>query len=132
MKNMKMNNMKKRNKILLFLLAVFVLVLLTEPVTHLLHRTADRLLYNNYHHYVSCADLPTLTEVEAVVAAHGDTVAQIQAVDPADVEFVIDSATCPGKGSIVIYYASHTQSEQIQALLPDKTFYGIPVTLINR
>ncbi len=100
--------MKKRNKILLALVALILLAVITEPFTNLYHRAADHFLYNNYRHYVSCANLPTLAEVESIVAAHSDTVAQIQAIDPENVEVIIDSTTCPGKGSIVIYYASRS------------------------
>jgi hypothetical protein len=63
--------------------------------------------------------------VEAVVAAHGDTVAQIRAVDPANVEFVVDSATCPGKGSIVIYYAARKASKS-KPSCPAKPFMASP------
>ncbi|NLV75216.1 MAG: hypothetical protein GXY52_11145 [Chloroflexi bacterium] len=114
------------------LLLVVVILAVSEPSTHLFHRLVDNLLYNNYHHYLSCSDLPDIDKVEKTVAEHSEIVEKIKNVNPDHVEFMVDSWTCPGKGSITIYYASTDQRSQIDQILPDKTFFGIPVTLINR
>ena len=127
-----MGKMSPLKKVVFILLLVVVILVISEPFTHLFHRLADNYLYNNYHHYLSCSDLPALDEVEKAVAEHSETVEKIERINPDDVEFIIDSATCPGKASITIYYASKDQRSQIDKILPDKTFFGIPLTLINR
>jgi len=127
-----MRKTKTLKKAIFVLLLVVVILVVSEPFTHLFHRLADNLLYNNYHHYLSCSDLPDLDEVEKVIAEHSEIVEKIKNVNPDDVEFIIDSRTCPGKASIIIYYASKDQRFQIDKILPDKTFFGIPVSLISR
>lgn len=124
--------MKKRTKILLALLIIIIILVISEPFTHLFHRIADNLIYNNYHHYLSCSDIPELTEVEKTIEQHKDVVEKIKSIDPENVEFIIDSWTCPGKASIIIYYASRDQRSQIDKILPDKNFFGVPISLINR
>lgn len=124
--------MKKRYKVLLILLILLVLAVVTEPFTHLYHRLADTLIYNNYRHYLPCRALPDLAEVEAVVAAHADLIARIEAVSPGTVDIEIDSLSCAGKGSVVIYYASKADRERIEAILPERDFFGVPLSLINR
>lgn len=91
-------------KIAICILILLVVILAaTEPFTHLFHRLADIFLYNNYHHYLSCSDLPDLESAEKAVAEHSETVEKIKNINPDDVEFIVDSWNCPGKASIVIY-----------------------------
>lgn len=129
---------KHRPRALGIIIAICILILLvvilaaTEPFAHLFHRLADNFLYNNYHHYLSCSELPDQEGVEKTVDEHSETVEKIKNINPEDVEFIIDSWNCPGKASIVIYYASKGQRSQIDEILPDKTFFGIPISLINR
>lgn len=127
-----MGNMGTLKTVLFVSLLLIVILVISEPFTHLFHRLADNFLYNNYHHYLSCSDLPDLDEVEKVVAEHSEIVEKIKNINPDDVEFIIDSWRCPGKASITIYYASKDQRSQIDEILPDKTFFGIPISLINR
>lgn len=123
----------KTLKIVIYvLLLVIVILAVSEPFTHLFHRLADKLLYNNYHHYLPCSDLPDLDEVEKAVSEHSEIVEEIINVNPDDVEFIIDSWTCPGKASITIYYSSADQRAEIDEILSDKSFFGIPISLINR
>ena len=124
--------MKTRYKILLAVLALIVITIATEPLTHFYHRIADDLIYNNYHHYLPCSSLPDLAKVEETVSLHRDIVKEIENINPSNIEFLIDSTTCPGKASIVIYYASRQDRSQIDKILPDKSFFGVPLTLINR
>ncbi len=127
-----MRKMRTLTKVICIVLLIVVILVVSERFTHLFHRLADNLLYNNYHHYLSCSDLPELGDVEKVVAEHSEIVEKIKNVSPDDVEFIIDSSTCSGKASIIIYYASRNQRSQIDEILPDKTFFGIPISLINR
>lgn len=123
---------RKPTKIIIVLLALLVIVIISEPFTHLFHRIADRLIYNNYHHYLPCSALPELSEVESVVAQHADVIDQIENLAPGNIEVVIDSITCPGKASIIIFYASKEESKLIKEVLTDKTFFGVPYSMINR
>jgi|LSQX01.1.fsa_nt_gb hypothetical protein len=123
---------RKHVKIILLFLAIIIISMLSEPFTHFFHRIADTLIYNNYHHYLPCSALPQLSEVESVVAQHPDVIAQIENLSPGNIEVVIDSITCPGKASIIIFYASKEESKLIKEILTDKTFFGVPYSMINR
>lgn len=124
--------MKKRSKIILALLAVIVIAVASEPFTHFFHRIADNLIYNNYHHYLPCSSLPELAEVEKIVAQHNEVIEEIKNLNPENIEVMIDSMTCPGKASIIIYYSTREESSKIEEILPDKTFFGVPISMINR
>lgn len=121
---------RKYVKIILLFLAI-IIAMLSEPFTHFFHRIADTLIYNNYHHYLPCSALPKLSKVESVVAQHTEVIAQIESLSPGNIEVVIDSITCPGKASIIIFYASKEESKLIKEVLTDKTFFGVPLSLIN-
>jgi len=123
---------RKHIKIIIVFLAIIIIAMVTEPFTHLFHRIADTLIYNNYHHYLPCSALPELSEVESVVAQHTDVIDKIENLSPGNIEVVIDSITCPGKASIIIFYASKEESKLIKELLTDKTFFGVPYSMINR
>lgn len=124
--------MIKRWWVLGLLGLIAIALILTEPYTHLFHRLADEVLYNNTRHYLPCAALPQLGEVQETIEQHAADIARIQAISPDQVEVLVDSLTCPGKGSVVIYYASRAEGEQIREILGDRTFYGVPLDLINR
>ncbi len=126
-----MGKMKTLKTVIFVSILVVVILVIFEPSTYLFHRLADNHLYNNYHHYLSCSDLPDLDQVEKVVAEHSEIVEKMKNINLDDVEFIIDSWTCSDKASITIYYASKDQRFQIEEFLLDKTFFGIPISLIN-
>ena len=112
---------------------IIIFAIVTEPYTKWYHRLADIFVYNNYNHYLPCSALPELSEVEEIVLLHQDVIEQIENLSSeGNIEVVIDSLTCSGKGSIIIYYASKAERKLIDEILPDKTFFGIPISLINR
>lgn len=113
-------------------LAILMMGLVFLYRSHAIQRIILDVVYDNYDHYLSCEHLPLAAEVEAVVAAHNGTVNQIKAVSP-DGLFKIEKQSCNGAehADIVIYYPSHAQREQIEAILGGKTFFGIPVRWIN-
>lgn len=100
--------------------------------SHVTQRIVDDVLYDNYNHYVPCNRLPLAAEVEKVAADQSAVVDQIQGISP-DVQVKIVKQTCESSdhADIVIYYPSHAQREQIEALLGGKTFFGIPARWIN-
>ncbi len=124
--------MKTRYKAILILFALALAAVVTEPYTKLCHRVADVLIYNNHRQYLPCSDLPELGEVEDIAAQRPEVIEQIGGLSPGNIEVVIDSMTCPGKASIAIYYANTAEREKIDEILPDKTFFGVPTSLINR
>lgn len=113
--------------IVLVILAVFLL----ENKTRLLHRIADEVLFNNYHHYLSCKDLPDLETVERQLNEFDSTVKQIESLSEGNVALEVDKSSCPGKGSIKIYFPSRSVRQQIEEILGGKTFHGVPLDLIN-
>jgi len=96
------------------------------------HRIIDDVLYDNYHHYLQCEDLPEITVVESAVAENQDIIREIEGLSEGQVTINVDASSCPGRGSIVIYYPSHAVREQIEDILDGRTFYDVPITLINQ
>ena len=86
-------------------------------------------VYDNRVHCVSCKKLPTLSEVEQIVEEHRDLIEEIEKVNPGFI-FVSISSPCPGKGAIVIKYASHQDRVRIEELIGE-TFFGVPWEGIN-
>lgn len=92
----------------------------------------NNVVLDNYDHWLPCSKLPTLEQVEAVMARHEDALARIRAVEPTPgVYILVDSHTCEGHADIVIEYGGHSQREHIEKLLDNRTFFGIPVRLRN-
>jgi hypothetical protein len=114
---------------------VFVLVILAvflfENKTRLLHRIVDEVLYTNYRHSLPCKDLPDLETVERQLNEFDSTMKQIESLSEGNVALKVDSSSCPGKGSIKIYFPSHSVRQQIEKILGGKTFHGVPLDLIN-
>ena len=124
--------MKNRKTTLIIILAlVLVILVLLESSTHFVQRIIDDVLYDNYHHYLQCEDLPEITAVETAVSENQDVIREIEGLAEGQVTISVDASSCPGRGSIAIYFPSHTVREQIEDILGGKSFYGIPVTLIN-
>ncbi len=125
--------MQKRKclRILCILLFVFTFFLI-ENSTHFLRRIIDDALYDSYHHYLRCDELPLLEEVNKNVREHEKTVEQIKSLEINSVLFYVDSTSCIGRGSIVISYPSRAIHRQIEQILVGSTFFGIPITLVNQ
>lgn len=116
----------------IFIILIILVLMVVEFHTHFLRRTFDDAVYNNYHHYLQCEALPTLTEIEEVLVEHKTTVETITNLAQGSILLQIDTTTCPGKGSVIIYYPSKSVREQIEGILGENTFFGIPITLINQ
>ena len=127
--------MQKRSRILLLAalgLAAFCIGLFwAEAETKVLRRWVDDALYDNWNHYLPCEQLPALSEVERVIAAHQDTIRQIEAVSPGLVGYDTGSP-CPGRGDIVFWYGSRSDRRAIEAIIAGDMFFGIPYRLNNR
>lgn len=117
--------------ILIVILGVCLLLVVLAVQNHTLRRWIDNVLYDNQGHYLTCEQLPELVEVEAVLAEHQDMVLAIEAVHPDNAGVELDTS-CPGKGSLTIWYANRADREQIEAILDSDTFFGIPYNLNNR
>ena len=117
--------------ILLVISGLCLLLVILAVQSHTLRRWIDNVLYDNQGHYLSCEQLPELQEVEDVMAKHQDLVQAIEAVHPGNAGVELDTS-CPGKGSLTIWYASHADREKIEAILSSETFFGIPYSLNNR
>jgi len=113
-------------------LAILMVGLFFLYQSRAIQRIISDVVYDNYDHYLPCERLPLAAEVEAVVAAHADTVNQIQTISP-DIQFSLEKRSCSGAdhADIVIYYPTHAQREQIEEILGGKTFFGIPARWIN-
>lgn len=116
---------------LLILFALGSTLVVTESHTHLFHRVMDNLVYDNYHHYLPCEKLPTLQEAKRALQDNRATVDRIVALDPKTVTVELDSLTCPDRGSIKIYYPSTAIRKEIESILGEKSFFGIPLDLIS-
>jgi len=125
--------MKKKKWVWLVMVIVLVILamFLFENKTRLLHRIVDEVLYNNYHHYLLCEDLPDIETVERQLNQFDSTVKQIESLSEGNVALEVDRSSCPGKGSIKIYFPSRSVRQRIEEILGEKSFHGIPLDLIN-
>lgn len=86
---------------------------------------------DNQDHGLPCTELPSIQEVEQIVASHQDVIQKLEAVNPGQVFVDVDSETCPDHADIIISYASHQDREAIEELIGADTFFGIPYRLRN-
>ena len=128
-----MNTLKKI-AIALFMLIAFACmgVILIESQTNIFRRLYDDVILDNKGHYLSCDELPTEAEVLAILDHHQDTIHVIENIDPGLVGVEVDSSTCPGRADLVIWYASHKNRLEIEKIIGNDTFFGLPYRLQNR
>jgi len=88
-------------------------------------------IFGNQEHGLICEQLPTVESVDQTLAEHEDTVEQILAINPGYVFLAVDRESCPGRADIIIWFATRDDSRKIQAILGDRTFFGVPVRLRN-
>lgn len=117
---------------ILILLVVCLGTIAFEAQTKIVRRSIDKILYDNWNHYLPCDQLPTELDVRLVIEEHLETIKAIEQVNPGLVGLEVDTLTCPGKADLVIWYASHENRLAIEAILTGDTFYGIPYRLQNR
>lgn len=87
---------------------------------------------DRYDHWLPCRKLPTVEEIEATMAQHEKTLNRIRAVDPVGgIIYVGVECENEGRGDLVIGYSGHHHREQIEEILDDQMFFGIPVRLRN-
>jgi predicted exporter len=92
---------------------------------------------------VTCAQLPSMAEAEAIVARE-ELVSQIEAVNPGFVFVnVLPGEDCPGRATLTIAYATKRDRQAIQAILSESAshrsggllapahLFGIPYRLQN-
>lgn len=122
-----------RKRILVFAAGILVILVLgLLYAAHIPQRLVDEVLYDNYNHYLPCEHLPQKIEIEQGFVEHAIIVAQIRSIFP-DVNIQIDEMLCPGtdRADLIISYPGHSQRMQIEQLLGDKTFFGLPVRWRN-
>ncbi|MDO9084660.1 MAG: hypothetical protein Q7U53_00525 [Anaerolineaceae bacterium] len=127
--------MKKESRFIIFLLILItlcIIVNLIETQTHTIRRIFDDFIYDNRNHYLPCKKLPTKEEVEKIISEHQEVIRDIEAVNPGLVGVEIDTATCQGKADIIFWYASHENRLEIEKIIGNETFFGIPYRLQNR
>jgi len=100
-----------------------------------LGRFFESYISDNVSHRVPCEQLPSVEEVDMVVAEHKDTVNQIITETGSHIIFDWgpDRENCGSdtdRGSIVIYYPAHGDRVIIEQIL-GQTFFGIPYSLRN-
>lgn len=107
-------------------------ILFVEAHTKIIRRTLDELIYDNKNHYLPCDKLPTEAEVTQIVQEHQNIVEAIKKVNPGLAGVEIDSTTCPDKADLYIWYASHANRLEIEKIIGDDTFFGVPYRLRNQ
>ena len=123
---------KSQKRGLFVVVTVFILasLLWVESTNHILGRWIAGTIYDNRAIFLSCDELPDLSDVKSIMEQHNQVIQEIKNIDPENIEITIDNS-CPGKGSLVIYYPSHNDRTQIEELL-GVSFFGIPYKGINR
>ncbi|MHB1354696.1 MAG: hypothetical protein ACYCZF_01825 [Anaerolineae bacterium] len=128
--------MKKRGRGVIIVVIVLLFacsgMLLLELLLHPLRRTYDNVIMDNVNHYLPCSALPAEEKVLQMVDEHRAELTAIEQLAPSLIGVEVDTGTCPGKGDLVIWYASHAHRLQVEKMLNSRTFYGIPYRLQNR
>jgi hypothetical protein len=125
--------MKGKQKIIVVvsLLTAVALLLFLEFQAKIIRQTLDDVLYDNRFHYISCEKLPSIAEVEKVIAEHQYVIRQIEAVNPGFVGIEVN--TCgTGNADITFWYGSHKDRIAIENIIGSDTFFGVPYNLQNR
>jgi hypothetical protein len=78
----------------------------------------------------SCDLLPGTDYAESVMAENSGIVSQIESLNPGNIWLELDSASCPGKAELLIYYATESDRQEIKNLIGDD-FFGIPYKMFN-
>lgn len=86
---------------------------------------------DNKDHFLPCEALPTVEEVEQIVADHQDVIRLIKKVSPGHILVYVDELTCSSRADIVISYTSHQQRVVIERIIDSDTFFGVPYRLHN-
>jgi len=128
-----MTNLTKSIIVILTIIMILsVGILIVESQTKFFRRTFDELVLDNRNHYLSCEELPTESEVRQVMEAHQDVIARIEQINLGFVGVDMDTSTCPGKADIIFSYGTHQDRLQIESIINDDAFYGIPYRLVNQ
>ena len=125
--------MKGKQKIIVVvsLLTAVALLLFLEHQARIIRQTLDDVLYDNRFHYISCEKLPSIAEVEKVIAEHQKVIRQIEAVNSGFVGIEVN--TCgTGNADITFWYGSHKDRVAIEQIIGSDTFFGVPYNLHNR
>lgn len=90
-------------------------------------------ILDSYDHWLPCSQLPTVQHIEAVMTQNQDVLRQLGNVDPTGLPgiWITVENVCEDRGDILIEYGGRHHREQIEAILGDQTFFGIPVRLRN-
>lgn len=127
---------RKRRAIFLISVVSVVLVacaglLFVETRTKVVKRWVDDVIYDNRNHYLSCGQLPSVSEVEKIIREHQDVIHQIEEVNPGFVGVEIN--TCgEGNADITFWYGSHKDRVIIEQVIGSDTFFDVPNNLHNR
>lgn len=128
-----MSRSKKIITSLLISVLVFCLASIAiETRTKIIRRFYDNVVMDNWNHYLPCEELPSETEVNAILLQHLDMIQKIEQVRPGLVGVEVDTSICPGKADMLIWYASHKNRLEIEAILAGETFFEVPIRLQNR
>lgn len=126
---------KTTNRIVWVLLSFLMICLASlaiESRTKILRHFYDNLLLDNWNHYLPCEALPSETEVRTILQQHPDMILKIEQINPGFIGLEVDSSQCTGKADLLIWYGTHQERLQIEALIHSDTFLGIPYRLQNR
>jgi len=125
--------MKGKQKIIVVvsLLTAVTILLFLEFQAKIIRQTLDDVLYDNRFHYISCEKLPSIAEVEKMIAEHQDVIRQIEAVNPGFVGNEVNTCST-GNADITFWYSSHKERMAIENIIGSDTFFGVPYNLQNR
>lgn len=123
---------KKKRLIIVVLIALLAVAFVGWGGSSSIVYLYNNVVLDNEDHFLSCEELPPLSDVTQVVEEHQDTIESIEKINPGQVFVVIESQTCPGKADLMFNYGSHRDRVAIEELIAGETFFGIPYRLRNR
>lgn len=127
-----MNKGRRISVLIVVFLVVCLVAFAIELQTNIIKRTIDNFIYDNKNHYLSCDKLPAEAIVREIILDNQAVVFEIERVNPGFVGVDIETTACPGKADLVIWFASHQDRLEIERIISNDTFYGVPFRLQNR
>lgn len=101
--------------------------------TKLILKIYNGFVLDNKERLLTCDELPSVDKVRRVMDEHQNILQKIERINPGFVFVTVgDYEDCVDKSDIVISYPSHQNRLEIEEIINEKTFFGVPYRLQNQ
>jgi hypothetical protein len=97
---------------------------------HYLEKLYTNIVLDSSNNYKSCKQLPTFSEAEKIIKENETELNKLKKFDPG-IYWWVDDQRCKQKGELLIFYGSHNSRVEIEKVIRNNDFHGVPASLIN-